>query len=119
MSSHMEPLESYNGTPIYNRTGKYQTQEHKQGIYPTNAYFRQNSANITSHSARSKRKEKEPDHYDGVRVEWPDYICHFEQVALWNQWSEQEKVSQLAMGLRGSAQRVLSKLTMEDLTDYM
>lgn len=77
MPSHMEPLESYNGTPIYNRTGKYQTQEHKQGIYPTNAYFRQNSENITSHSARSKRKEKEPDHYDGVRVEWPDYICYF------------------------------------------
>ena len=45
--------------------------------------------------------------------------CHVEQVALWNQWSEQEKATQLEMSLWGSAQRVLSELTMEDLTDFI
>ena len=39
----------------------------------------------TTPKMRSTRKLKEPDLYDGQRTEWPDYICHFEQVALWNQ----------------------------------
>ena len=40
-------------------------------------------------------------------------------MALWNQWFEQEKASQLVMSLRSSTQRVLCELAMEDLTDYM
>lgn len=27
------------------------------------------------------RKQKEPDKYDGQNIEWPEYICNFQQVA--------------------------------------
>lgn len=64
------------------------------------------------------RKQKDPDTYDGKHVEWLDYICHFEQVALWNCWSENEMAAQLAMSLRGSAQRALSEITRDELFDY-
>ncbi|CAG2233444.1 unnamed protein product [Mytilus edulis] len=71
-----------------------------------------------SWSSRHKRKEKDPDTYNGVNVEWPDYICHFEQVAMWNEWTDQEKAAQLSICLRGNAQRVLSELTKSELSDY-
>ncbi|CAC5381217.1 unnamed protein product [Mytilus coruscus] len=64
------------------------------------------------------RKQKDPDTYDGKHVEWLDYICHLEQVALWNCWSENEIAAQLAMSLRGSAQRALSEITRDELFDY-
>ena len=67
---------------------------------------------------RKFRKQKDPDTYDGKNVEWPDYICHFEQVGLWNGWSENEMAAQLAMCLRGSAQRVLSEISREELFNY-
>ncbi|KAL3885399.1 hypothetical protein ACJMK2_025462 [Sinanodonta woodiana] len=53
------------------------------------------------------RKEKEPDKFDGKNVEWQDYIVHFEQVAYWNNWNKIERAQQLAMSLRGVAQRLL------------
>ncbi|CAC5369330.1 unnamed protein product [Mytilus coruscus] len=71
-----------------------------------------------SWSSRYKRKEKDPDTYNGINVEWPDYICHFEQVAMWNEWTDQEKAAQLSICLRGNAQRVLSELTKSELSDY-
>ncbi|CAC5403497.1 unnamed protein product [Mytilus coruscus] len=73
-----------------------------------------------THQRRDKqyKKQKDPDTYDGKHAEWPDYICHFEQVALWNQWSEYEMASQLAMCLRGIAQRALSELSRDDLSNY-
>lgn len=40
-----------------------------------------------SKSAKRFRKHKEPNVYNGENVEWPDYLCHFEQVSLWNEWS--------------------------------
>ncbi|CAC5394892.1 unnamed protein product [Mytilus coruscus] len=52
-------------------------------------------------TVKNHRKLKEPDLFDGIRTEWPDYICHFEQVAQWNRWSESETAAQLAMSLRG------------------
>ena len=69
-------------------------------------------------SDRQKRKFKEPDVYNGENVEWPDYLCHFEQVAFWNQWSDSEKAIQLAMSLRGTAQRILSELTQRELCSF-
>ena len=65
-----------------------------------------------------KRKEKEPDTFDGKTVDWADYIVHFEQVAYWNQWDEREKAQQLSMCLRGVAQKTLSDLTIGLLSDY-
>lgn len=69
-------------------------------------------------SGKRFRKQKEPDVYNGESVEWPDYLCHFEQVSRWNEWTDCEKATQLAMCLRGRAQRVLSELTSRELNDY-
>ncbi|XP_062588198.1 uncharacterized protein LOC134249845 [Saccostrea cucullata] len=69
-------------------------------------------------SGKRFRKHKEPDVYNGESVEWPDYLCHFEQVSRWNEWTDCEKATQLAMCLRGRAQRVLSELTNRELNNY-
>ncbi|VDI38301.1 Hypothetical predicted protein [Mytilus galloprovincialis] len=78
--------------------------------------------NVPSHQSRNSmqmpRKQKDPDTYDGKHTEWPDYICHFEQVALWNRWSEDEMAAQLTMCLRGNAQRALSELSREELFNF-
>ncbi|CAC5417406.1 unnamed protein product [Mytilus coruscus] len=65
-----------------------------------------------------RRKQKEPDSVDGKCSEWVDYIIHFEQVASWNQWTDREKAQQLTMCLRGYAQKILSDLTLGQLSDY-
>ena len=85
---------------------------------PTQAIGPRTVGPTYSYALPSKRKEKDPDHYDGKNVEWPDYICHFEQVALWNKWNDNEKAAQLSISLRGIAQRVLSELTAADLANY-
>ena len=36
---------------------------------------------------------------------------------MWNHWSENEKAAQLAMSLRGTAQRILGDLTHDQLTN--
>lgn len=64
------------------------------------------------------RKYKEPDVYNADNTEWPDYLCHFEQVAMWNEWTDAEKATQLSMSLRGRAQRVLSELSYRELGNY-
>ncbi|CAC5405106.1 unnamed protein product [Mytilus coruscus] len=64
------------------------------------------------------RKQKDPDTYDGKHTKWPYKMCHFEQVALWNRWSEDEMAAQLTMCLRGNAQRALSELSREELFNF-
>jgi hypothetical protein len=75
-------------------------------------------SNQPSSLLSNNRKEREPDKFDGENVEWPDYLRHFEQVAVWNRWSESEKTLQLTMSLRGVAQKILSELSPEQLSDY-
>ena len=65
-----------------------------------------------------KHKQKDPAYYDGGSTEWIDYIEHFEEVAEWNGWSPYEKTQQLAMSLRGQAQRVLGDLPKAKRKDY-
>lgn len=67
---------------------------------------------------KRQRRDKDPDLFNEENVEWADYVCHFEQVSIWNKWSESEKAAQLAMSLRGSAQRMLGDLTRDQLTNY-
>lgn len=62
------------------------------------------------------RKAREPDKYDCTNVEWPDYSRHFEQVTLWNRWSDSEKAIKLAISLRGTVQRILSELSPKQLS---
>ena len=64
------------------------------------------------------RKQKEPDKYDGEKVEWQDFRVHFETVATWNGWTDLEKGLQLATCLRGKAQKVLSELKPSQKSDY-
>jgi hypothetical protein len=67
---------------------------------------------------RSYRKERNPEKFDGEKAEWPDYHKHFETVANWNGWGEQEKAMQLVMSLQGEALRVLGDLSDETQNDY-
>ena len=48
------------------------------------------------------RKPKEPQTYDGTS-DFKDYILHFEQVAIWNKWTDTEKAQQLVMCLLWSS----------------
>ena len=58
------------------------------------------------------------DIFDGKTSEWQDYLVHFEQVSAWNGWFSWEKAQQLTMCLRGPAQKLLSNLTLIQLSDY-
>ena len=60
----------------------------------------------------SHRKQKEPDKYDGEKVEWQDFRVHFETR------TNLEKGLQLATCLRGKAQKVLSELKPSQKSDY-
>ena len=64
-----------------------------------------------------ERKPKEPQTYDGTS-DFKDYILHFEQVAIWNKWSDIEKAQQLVMCLRGQAQTILPDLTFDQMNKY-
>ena len=65
-----------------------------------------------------RRKQKEPDKFDGDKVEWADFIAHFNVVARWNDWTYSEKGLQLATCLRGKAQKVLSSIPESLSGDY-
>lgn len=64
------------------------------------------------------RTRKEADTFNGETTYWVDYVIHFEQVAAWNRWNEREKAQQLTMCLRGTTQKILSDLTISQLSDY-
>ena len=59
------------------------------------------------HESRKNRKRTM-----ALVSDFKDYILHFEQVAIWNKWSDTEKAQQLVMCLRGQAQNILSDLTL-------
>ena len=67
---------------------------------------------------RNTRKQKEPDKFEGDKVEWADFIAHFEMVARWNDWTYTEKGLQLATCLRGKAQKVLGSIPESQRSDY-
>ena len=81
-------------------------------------YRDQSSQGAPANSCRMmKQKPKEPQTYDGTS-DFKDYILHFEQVAIWNKWSDIEKAQQLVMCLRGQAQNILSDLTLGQMNKY-
>lgn len=61
---------------------------------------------------------RDPKPFDGVKIEWCDYIKHFETVADWNGWSPAEKAKQLVMCFDGEAIKLLGELPKEVLSDY-
>ena len=66
----------------------------------------------------NSRKQKEPDKFEGDKVEWADFIAHFDMVARWNDWIYTEKGLQLATCLWGKAQKVLSSIPESQRSDY-
>ena len=67
---------------------------------------------------RNSRKQKETDKFEGDKVEWADFIAHFDMVARWNDWTYTKKGVQLATCLRGKAQKVLSSIPESQRSDY-
>ena len=67
---------------------------------------------------RNQRKQKEPDKFEGDKVEWADFIVHFDMVARWNDWTYAEKGFQLATCLRSKDQKVLSSIPESQSSDY-
>ena len=64
-------------------------------------------------------KGVKPDDYDGSdKIEWSDYIIHFEQCASWNNWSDEHKAKMLSIRLKGEAQTLLRDLKSDQLSNY-
>ncbi|XP_033729916.1 uncharacterized protein LOC117319188 [Pecten maximus] len=66
-----------------------------------------------------RRKEKEPQAFDSRKVNFMDFLTHFEHVAQWNRWDGYEQAQQLAMCLRGNDVHVLSQLSVNQRSDYV
>ncbi len=83
-------------------------------------YVSDPSETMFKHSsfARSPHTAVRPDCFDGASCDWQDFIVHFEQVSAWNRWTNVEKAQQLTMCLRGTAQTLLSNLTIGQLNDF-
>ena len=69
---------------------------------------------------QGKNKILEPDSFDGSEKgpEISEYLIHFEQIALWNNWTPDQKARMLSIKLKGEAQKLLSTLTITQLADY-
>ena len=76
------------------------------------------TASLAETGDRFRQKQNKPDKFDGDKIEWADFITHFNVVVQWNDWSYSEKGLQLATCLRGKAQKVLSSIPESLNGDY-
>ena len=65
----------------------------------------------------NKRKQCDPDKFDGKKIDRTDYLKHFETVSDWNNWNYRENGMHLAMNLLGQAQTVLGDLSFYGAVD--
>ena len=84
--------------------------------YPVHANPLAYIANNVSGGA-VRRREMEPDYYDGS-ADLNDYLEHFEQVAEYNGWSDDQRARALCTRLKGDARKILRSLSMLEKTDY-
>lgn len=63
-------------------------------------------------------KQRDPKPFNSVTSEWSDYLPHFEAVALWNGWTNDQKAQQLIMSLDGEALKLLGQISEETRQDY-
>ena len=70
------------------------------------------------HRSLSFHKVRDPKPFDGNKIEWPDYIKHFEAIAKYNRWSNKQKAEQLVISFDGDAIKLLGELNEEILSDY-
>ncbi|MEW8547224.1 MAG: hypothetical protein AB2693_27250 [Candidatus Thiodiazotropha sp.] len=86
----------------------------------TNLISQAAAPNTLSTSEQGKIKILEPDSFDGSEKgpEISEYLIHFEQIALWNRWGPEQKARMLTIKLKGEAQKLLSTLTLIQLSDF-
>ena len=72
----------------------------------------------TREQSQPHRKQKEPEKFDGVTIDFRDFLVQFEQIASWNGWSESEMAQQLIMCLSGEARKLLSHIEPHRLHTY-
>ena len=77
---------------------------------------RQTHTNTTT--PHKHRKQKFPDKFDGVSIDFRDFLVQFELIASWNEWTEVEKAQQLVMSLSGEARKMLSHIEPEKLYNF-
>ena len=65
-------------------------------------------------------KVLEPETFDGSAsgVDIAEYLIHFEQIADWNKWNNDQKAKMLVIKLRGEAQKLLTTLSYLQVMDY-
>jgi hypothetical protein len=85
---------------------------------PSQERYRPATYNEPRARQESNRKSRNPEKFDGEKIEWPDYFKHFETVAEWNGWSSRERGMQLVMSLQGEALMVLGDLPDDIANDY-
>ena len=64
-----------------------------------------------------RRKAITPETFDGTQ-DWEEYIKHFEDVAMWNEWNSEEKAAQLGLQLKGMARSLKTDLPSSVTRNY-
>ena len=118
---HYEPLRH---SDVRQQTHNRDTCSYEQRHYETaptgyrsddhSAYVRPQAENVRTQT----RKQRDPEKFDGDKIEWVDYHKHFETVATWNGWGSEEKAMQLIMALKGEALMSLSDLPLSSQSNY-
>ena len=98
--------------PIYEGVEPYPFSNTESRLNP------QTSSRAQGSISSFRRKDKIPDTFSGEKSDLRDWLCHFEIVSRWNEWTEREKGCNLAGSLRGSALQVLGELPVENVEDY-
>ena len=58
-----------------------------------------------------------PDKFDG-KMDWEEFITHFQTVAAWNGWSGEDQAIQLGLSMSGRARSVFTGLPVRVKQDY-
>ena len=66
------------------------------------------------------QKFLEPYSFDGSTngPEITEYLIYFEQISSWNNWSDEQKALMLSIKMRGEAQKLLTSLSLEQISSY-
>ena len=79
---------------------------------------RYNNRRHTNSQRNFRFKPRDPKPFDSHKCDWYDYLPHFEAVADWNKWTDEQKAQQMIMSLDGDAMKMLGQMTPEVKRDY-
>ncbi len=71
-----------------------------------------------THFSRPNRRERLPEHFNGLEIKWSDYLAQFNIIASWNGWSNSDKAMNLIMSLRGQAREMVGGLPPHVVQDF-